>query len=274
MQTGGFMAADTTPTPTELRARFGANLRHLSRRAPSISALCREIGINRTQYNRYLSGESFPRPDILYRICEFFEVDARILLDPLEDIERGRHGLTSAEELQDFLGGTNVLARSESDFPSGFYRFTRPSFVDENRFLISMVMIYRRSGQAFLRGLEAREAMKRQGLPLDRRMREFRGLVIPQFNGVAILLSRRGGQTTSFNFLSRVPTFENNFWVGYTARTISETETSARVSRQVYEYLGPRLSSAVSAARKSGLCEAEDLPPFHRQQLKIGQPFT
>ncbi|SIS77819.1 Helix-turn-helix [Roseivivax lentus] len=265
------MATVEKSNPSDLRARFGANLRHLSRRAPSISALCREIGINRTQYNRYLSGESFPRPDILYRICEFFNVDARILLDPVEDIERGRHGLTSATELQDFLGGENVLAPPEADFPSGFYRFSRPSFVDDKRFLISLVIIYRRSGQAFLRGLEAREAMRRQGLPLDRRMREFRGLVIPQFNGVAILISRRGGQTTSFNFLSRVPTFENNFWVGYTARTVSETQTGARFARQVYEYLGPSIGPAIRAARKSGLCEARDLPPFHRQQLKIGQ---
>ncbi|QFT47136.1 Helix-turn-helix domain protein [Roseivivax sp. THAF40] len=262
------------PNPSDLRARFGANLRHLSRRAPSISALCREIGINRTQYNRYLSGESFPRPDILHRICEFFDVDARILLDPVEEIERGRHGLTLSAELQDFLGGKNVLAPPEADFPSGFYRFTRPSFVDDERFLISIVMIYRRSGQAFLRGLEAREAMRRQGLPLDRRMREFRGLVIPQFNGVAILISRRGGQTTSFNFLSRVPTFENNFWSGYTARTISETETGARFARQVYEHIGPSRANALRAARQSGLCEAADLPPFHRQQLKVGQALT
>ena len=262
-----------TPSPSELRTRFGANLRHLSRRAPSISALCREIGINRTQYNRYLAGESFPRPDILFRICQFFDVDARILLDPVEEIEESRHGLTSALELRDFLGGPNVQAPSETDLPSGFYRFTRPSFVDECKFLISLVVIYRKSGQAFLRGLEARDAMRAQGLPLDRRMREFRGLVIPQFNGVAMLLSRRGGQTTSFNFISRVPTFENNFWVGYTTRAVAETESGARFSRQVYEYLGPRIADGVRAARKSGLCGPDGLPPFHRQQLKIGQPL-
>ncbi|MHA6324127.1 helix-turn-helix domain-containing protein [Roseivivax sp. CAU 1753] len=249
-------------------------MRHLSRRAPSISALCREIGINRTQYNRYLSGESFPRPDILFRICQFFKVDARILLVPVAEIEEDRNGLTSATELRDFLGGDNVRAPDEADFPSGFYRFTRPSFVDDKKFLISLVMIYRKNDQAFLRGLEARDAMRQQGLPLDRRMREFRGLVIPQFNGVAILISRRGGQTTSFNFLSRVPTFENNFWVGYTARTIPETDGGARFARQVYEYLGPSLACGIQAARRSGLCEADDLPTFHRRQLKLGEALV
>ena len=68
------------PSPAELRSMLGANLRQLSNQAASISALCRELGINRTQYNRYLAGESFPRPDVLHRICSYFEVDARILL--------------------------------------------------------------------------------------------------------------------------------------------------------------------------------------------------
>ena len=37
------------PSPAELRSMLGANLRQLSRQAVSISALCRDLGINRTQ---------------------------------------------------------------------------------------------------------------------------------------------------------------------------------------------------------------------------------
>ena len=55
-----------SPSPAELRNMLGDNLRQLSQQAASISALCRELGINRTQYNRYLAGESFPRPDVLH----------------------------------------------------------------------------------------------------------------------------------------------------------------------------------------------------------------
>ena len=72
--------------PVEVRGIFGANLRQLSGRYPSIAGLCRELGINRTQYNRYLSGESFPRPDVLQRICTFFDTDARILLEPVDEL--------------------------------------------------------------------------------------------------------------------------------------------------------------------------------------------
>ena len=71
---------------------FGANLRQLARDSASISALCRDLQINRTQFNRYLAGESFPRPDVLHRICSFFGVDARILLEPVSDIHTGATG--------------------------------------------------------------------------------------------------------------------------------------------------------------------------------------
>src|SRR5680860_341270 len=67
--------------PAQLRAIFGDNLRALSADYPSVAGLCRDLGINRTQFNRYLTGESFPRPDVLHRICQFFGTDARILLE-------------------------------------------------------------------------------------------------------------------------------------------------------------------------------------------------
>ncbi len=50
------------------------NLRVLCRNYPSISQVCREIGINRHQFDRYLRGTSRPSAHNLLRICEFFGV--------------------------------------------------------------------------------------------------------------------------------------------------------------------------------------------------------
>ncbi|WP_375175530.1 helix-turn-helix domain-containing protein [Pseudooceanicola sp.] len=73
---------------TRVNDIFGNNLRQLvDRRDMRVAPLCRDLGINRTQFNRYLSGESHPRPDVLKRICDFFEVDARVLLQHLAEIE-------------------------------------------------------------------------------------------------------------------------------------------------------------------------------------------
>jgi transcriptional regulator with XRE-family HTH domain len=69
-------------SPQELRVLLSSNLRILTKDRV-VSKICQTAKINRTQFNRYLSGESFPRPDILDRICRYFEVDANILLRPL-----------------------------------------------------------------------------------------------------------------------------------------------------------------------------------------------
>ena len=139
------------PTPAELRNMLGANLRQLSKQAVSISALCRDLGINRTQYNRYLSGESFPRPDVLHRICSYFGVDARILLDPVENIATSDTGILRHPAVEDFVGhSTRPL--EETEFPSGFYRFVRRSFMDEQRFVQGLIYVFRNDAKTFLRG--------------------------------------------------------------------------------------------------------------------------
>ncbi|SFQ27168.1 Helix-turn-helix [Roseivivax halotolerans] len=259
--------------PSELRLQFGQNLRKLSAKAESISGLCRELGINRTQYNRYLNGESFPRPDVLHRICSYFDLDARIVLEPLEEVEDARKRRVAGAELSQFIGGIAAISPSETEFPNGFFRYSRRSFVSDTRFVTGLVMVYREYGQAFIRGYEDRRMMKSQGLSLSRFTREFRGTIFPQANGIVALVSRRNAQNLSFNFLTRVPSFANNYWVGFSNRSVSEAEAGRIMERVVFEHLGTRISDALRVARKTGLHDAEGLPEYHRELLRIGAPM-
>lgn len=263
---------ETQPSPAELRSVFGANLRKLGSSAASISALCRDLGINRTQFNRYLAGESFPRPDVLHRICAFFNVDARILLEPVDEIRQQPRSLLSHPFIADFVGA-GVTGLAEEDFPSGFYRFSRAAFSEEERFVVGMVRISRENGMTFLRGFEPKEALAMYDLPTDAASREYRGLVMPQAEGIAALVSRRDAVTTSFNYLSRAGGLANHFWVGYTVRTTPENPSGRRAARLVYEYLGYDTHKILAAARGSGYRMAKDLVPFHRQQLRINDSF-
>lgn len=83
---------------------FGTNLRQLCGRRPSIASVARDLDIGKVQFNRYLTGESIPKPPVLRRICLYFGVDARVLLDPLERVEAQR-----------------ILESVAVDFPPGFY---------------------------------------------------------------------------------------------------------------------------------------------------------
>lgn len=263
--------AKPTRSPAELRNMFGANLRNLSRKYPSVSELSRQLGINRTQFNRYLSGESFPRPDVLDRICAFFDVDARILLEPANNLGSGGQILNSPF-LAGFLGkGANKLPKEA--FPNGFYRFSRRSFTNSSQFIVGLVYVFRENGQTYVRGLEAKEAMRQQGLATDARSREFRGYVTRQEDGVALIISRRNAMTCSFNYLARVASFENNFWVGYVTRTMRETVTGTRVTRMVYEHLGRDRATVFAAARTAGFHSEDELMPFHKRLLQIDDPF-
>lgn len=262
----------TPPSPSQLRNTLGANLRELAKTADSISALCRNLGINRTQFNRYLSGESFPRPDVLFRICQHFDVDARIILEPLAEIGSESKALLGHSEIREFLSA-GVAHLRETIFPSGFYKFARRSFMDDTQFIQGLVYVYRKDDATFLRGFDPKEAMKQQGLPTDPQSREYRGLLLAQEGGIAGLVSRRNSLTNSFNFLAQVPSFENNLWVGYTARTVRESTTGTRVARLVYEYLGHDGPKVRSAARSSGFCSANKLVPYLRSQLRVDEPF-
>lgn len=250
---------------------FGANLRSLASRYPSISALARDLGINRTQFNRYLSGESFPRPDILARICDFFNVDSRVLLEPVDQITLGG-GPVNSTFLKGFMGPV-VQHVSEEDLPSGFYQFSRRSFVKETEFIRGLAYVKREGENTFVRGYEPRIAMAMQGIPPSAKAREYRGFLLKVEDGLTLTAARRNGITASLNFLNRVTSFENNFWVGYVARTVRENSSSERVTRLVYEHLGKNRTRIMQAARTAGFCAFEDLIPFQQRLLQPNDPF-
>lgn len=267
--------SDSSRGPAELRSMFGRNLRHLAKDYPSISELARQLDINRTQFNRYLSGESFPRPDVLDRICRFFDIDARVLLEPVETIvDRGR--VLRGPVLADFAGA-GLKEVTEDRFPSGFYRYSRNSFVSRHNCVTGIVTVFRRNGDAYVRGYEPRDAVRQQGLSLTPDTREFRGYISRDDDGVYMVITRYRGQTPLFIYLAPVASLAQNFWLGYAARTARESSTDRRVTRLVYEHLGSTLTSdrerIMAAARSSGLTRNIDLPTFHRRLLQADHPF-
>lgn len=251
---------------------FGANLRILADRYPSVSQLCRELGINRTQFNRYLSGESFPRPDVLHRICSFFGVDARILLEPINTLTTDR-GVLNHPLIADYVG-TGMADIPQDVFPDGFYQFSRLSFTESDLIIRGLVYVFRQDKHTFIRGYEAKEGMRQQSLPTDPGTREFRGVVLPQEDGVGALVSHKRTMATSFNYLSRVSSFQNHYWIGYATRTVRETQTGCRAARLVYEHLGKDTGAVLHAARSAGFCAPDGLDPYHRKLLHLDRPFS
>jgi transcriptional regulator with XRE-family HTH domain len=64
------------------RASLPANLRLAASHVPSVSRLCREIGLNRQQMNKYLAGQNRPSPYNLRRIASYLGLASEDLLLP------------------------------------------------------------------------------------------------------------------------------------------------------------------------------------------------
>ena len=259
-------------SPADIRAVFSQNLKELMGASPNVSALCRELSLNRTQFNRYLAGESFPRPDILQKICIHFGLDARILLQPLSELKNDPSNAQAFYGLHEFLNMRpgNV---PEHLFPSGFYVFSRHSFIYPDTFIQGIAHVYRKDGMTYITGREPISEMRKQSLPIDKYAREFRGMVLAMDTGLGMLVSRRRFMTGSFNFVAPVPSFENNYWQGYAVRTSREFTTTSRASRMVYQYLGQFSDQVLATSRKSGLSSVDELPSYHKALLLLDRPF-
>ena len=66
-----------------LRENLAVNLRRLRAMHGSIAAVCREMGVNRQQFDRYLSEDALPNRATTIRICKYFGIDeAELYRDP------------------------------------------------------------------------------------------------------------------------------------------------------------------------------------------------
>ena len=85
-----------TLTEGEILSCLAANLKLACGYHRSVSDVCRKIGINRSQFMKYLSAESFPSRRNLRRICDFFgcdEVEMMMAPELFVDLIRLRPGV-------------------------------------------------------------------------------------------------------------------------------------------------------------------------------------
>ena len=136
-----------------------ANLLHLSSLYPSIAEVCRQLGINRQQFNKYLAGQSRPSRHNMRRICDFFGVSEwELLLDErrFADLVSVRRAPARSEALREPLRHIQALyLRSESleRYVGYYYRYFY-SFGYPGRIIKSLAAIFERDGSYFWKNIE------------------------------------------------------------------------------------------------------------------------
>lgn len=141
---------------------FASNLRLLTSYHASIAEVCRQLGLNRQQFNKYLSGRSRPSDHSLRRICDFFGVEEHELMLPEQDfrdlvaLKPQRRSVPSID-LPPYVALAERLfdsARKDSNRYLGFYFAYRRSFSDPELVLKSLVQVRSHEGRLISKRLE------------------------------------------------------------------------------------------------------------------------
>lgn len=253
----------------EIRSVFKNNLEKLMSREASVSAFCREVGINRTQFNRYLSGESSPRPEILARICDHFEVDARILLEPLPTDHLASRKLA--------LGAlTNDLIRNEfsgvSDemLPDGLYRYWRMSMSQRGKVFCGLSIVSRKQGVKMWR--ERPLILSLNKTPVTQHT--VNGLLFEAEAGFCGFFVSEASTLLNFSYFQKMGLGRANTFYGLEMLGRPEYKDLERLTRCLLERIAPENGPVMAAARAKGYWAPEDAPDYVLAYLAPDIPIT
>lgn len=99
----------------QIAENFSENLRLACRYYPSISAVCRRIGMNRQQFNTYLSRAATPSISNFKKIADFFGVDESEMLLDSKEFSRIIEGKNRSNPYLEFLSTLTQHAVGEPE---------------------------------------------------------------------------------------------------------------------------------------------------------------
>lgn len=251
---------------------FGQNLRLLTSMRGTQAKVSADLGIGRVQFQRYLRGESFPKPNVLRNICDYFMVDARILThklddDLIRDMVLARKLGPQLGHQSAWLSAIGFAASNQNYFDEqealeeGHYVMWQWCSGRKNTVLRKLFKIYRQDGVTVMRGYAPRESFPPR-TPL--REREYRGICLSlRRQGYALLtFTPQPSQMISMSYVTPIHLTEHSrdALVGFHAITRDELPELPRLSRIVVERLEPSASTLLSQAHMPSYYSIEDLP--------------
>ncbi|WP_324752014.1 helix-turn-helix transcriptional regulator [Roseovarius sp. Pro17] len=157
---------------------FGTNLAYACSLLPSISEVCRRIGINRQQFNKYLAGTVRPSRHNMRRISDFFGVtESEILLEPARfaSLISLRSSSPRSGGLPQHLHAIEKLHRLSVELVrySGWYFRYFYTFGYPGRITRSLAVISERDGRHLWKNVERRS---NYDLTMERFVGKYEGL--------------------------------------------------------------------------------------------------
>ncbi|MFW5654605.1 MAG: helix-turn-helix domain-containing protein [Roseicyclus sp.] len=246
---------------------FNANLGLLCGHYRSIAEVCRRIGINRQQFNKYLSGQVHPSRHNMRRICDFFGVtESEIVMDaarfaqllglrdrPMERVEMD----VPLRHLERIFARSHPLDRYAGHYFRYFY-----SFGNKGSIIRSLASIVVRDGRGYFKNVEVLHDPDTG-----------RWLGSNKYEGMAFQLADRiqiveyeTKEVNSITAMTLYPSYRQRIDVLMGVQTGGPTRRGRRpgASRVAMEFLGTGINLR-RALRQTGLFRPQD--PSLRQDI-------
>lgn len=243
---------------------FAKNLRYLCANQSSVSLICRELGINRQQFARYLTGKNRPSAFNMRKIEVYFELPLGTLY--LEEAEfQSRFGGTTLPAGSVFQpAGTFVSGMQEKDLRQlrpylGYYHSYFYSFAWSEMVLKTLVWFYQKNNQILSKTVER----IRDPATGERYVFKYHGNVIMTDGRIYVIDSRtKADSEMAMTILYGTYRGRATKLSGLTMGSSSASRHDPAVARVVYSSLGPNVD-VKQALRSCGLFvpKSREIPP-------------
>jgi len=237
------------------RELFASNLREACSTRPSISQICRDIGVNRQQFNRYINGQALPSAHNRLRIARLFSIEPEDFELPREAFRRRlapsarRTAPGGAVLLDAYPGDMRVLQRY-----LGFYQTYHLSMSWPGQVVCACAHLKEKDGRVVV---TTRERISDKATGVDLRSR-YVGLAAYQRNRL-FLTERTCGEHTTFGQTILLP-FEIHqrlYLRGITMGVSWRKENMPYSSRTIWRYFGHDVDRRALVSR-CGVRKLED----------------
>lgn len=260
---------------------FGQNLRNLTALRGSQTSVANDLDIGRVQFQRYLRSESFPKPNLLKRICDYFGVDARILTElltqeQLQLIEMGQQGVAvmspktgPINEAINYCVPDQDYFPISSELPDGIYQCWGGSRSRPDKALRWLRRLHTINGARVIRAYERRDTFPKETRPTGR-SREIRGVFLKQKIGyAAVFFQGEPSRIITMDYLEVIDFGKSPAASGFSALAINKS-SSPRLTRTLMYRLEGGTKELLDAGRASSFVNWDDVPPLVYTHIRPG----
>ena len=239
---------------------FSTNLALLCRHYRSIAEVCRRIGINRQQFNKYLGGQVHPSRHNMQRICDFFGVtESEIIMDaarfgqllglrdrPMEQTETD----VPLRHLERIFARSNPMDRYAGHYFRYFY-----SFGNKGCIIRSLASIVVRDGRGYFKNIEV---LRDPDTGVWLGSNKYEGMAFQLADRIQVV-EYETKEANSITAMTLYPSYRQRIDVLMGVQTGGPTRRGRKpgASRVAMEFLGTKINLR-RALRQTGLFHPED----------------